>query len=278
MTKSKVVYVCRNCGYDSPKWNGRCPSCGEWNTFTEEVVSAGGRSHASHAPSEKAAEPVAVVDLAAGGETRMDLHDDELNRVLGGGLVPGSLVLLGGEPGIGKSTLILQTVLRLGSLRTLYVSGEESAGQIKMRADRIGRDAGNCYVYCDTSLENIFSAIKKVGPQLVVVDSIQTVELQGVPTAAGSIPQVRSCASRLQELAKTLNISVFLTGHVTKTGDLAGPRTLEHVVDTVLYLEGDSGTHTRIIRSVKNRFGPSHELGLFEMKENGMVEVERAEI
>ena len=274
MAKSKVVYVCRNCGYDSPKWNGRCPSCGEWNTFTEEAVSAGSRSRASHASSEKAAEPVAVADLAAGGETRMDLHDDELNRVLGGGLVPGSLVLLGGEPGIGKSTLILQTVLRLGSLRTLYVSGEESSGQIKMRADRIGRDAGNCYVYCDTSLENIFSAIKKVGPQLVVVDSIQTVMTDSIDSSPGSISQIRECAGLILKYAKESNIPFIIIGHINKDGNIAGPKVLEHVVDAVLQFEGDRHYVYRIVRSIKNRFGSTSELGIYEMRQDGLRPVD----
>lgn len=285
MTKEKTAYVCDYCGYESAKWIGKCPSCGRWNTFKEFTVhkaaASAGRAAgvldilADRAPA--AERPVPVEQIEAAAEPRIDMGDAELNRVLGGGLVPGSLVLLGGEPGIGKSTLVLQTVLRLPGRRVLYVSGEESARQLKLRADRLVTEAaGECLVVCSTSLEQLFVHIRDTAPELVVVDSIQTLATETVDSSPGSITQIRECAAALLKYAKSSNIPVLLIGHINKEGTLAGPKVLEHIVDTVLQFEGDKHYMYRILRSIKNRFGSTSELGIYEMRQDGLRQVTNA--
>lgn len=273
------MYVCESCGQESVKWIGKCPSCGQWNTFKEIRVApvaatkSGGRSGA--ATSHDASRPIPLSDIRADAEPRIDLMDQELNRVLGGGLVPGSLVLLGGEPGIGKSTLVLQTILRLGQKKILYVSGEESARQLKLRADRLqphtdnAADAG-LLVVCDTSLESIFRHIEAEKPDLVVIDSIQTIYTESVESSPGSLSQIRECAAALLKHAKSGGPSIILIGHINKEGTLAGPKVLEHIVDTVLQFEGDQHYLYRILRSQKNRFGSTAELGIYEMRGDGL--------
>lgn len=297
MAKDKIAYVCSNCGQESTKWIGKCPSCGQWNTFKEirvapEVV--GQVSAASAASSVRRernagnARPLALREISSKDEPRIDMCDGELNRVLGGGLVPGSIVLLGGEPGIGKSTLTLQTILNLTGRRILYVSGEESAHQLKMRAERImsageqaggisadleGNKADNCLVLCDTSLESIFKNIQEVNPDIVVIDSIQTISTDSVDSSPGSVTQVRECASALLRFAKSSGVPVILIGHINKEGTLAGPKILEHIVDTVIQFEGDQHYMYRILRSTKNRFGSTSELGIYEMRQDGLRQV-----
>lgn len=279
MAKDKIAYVCSNCGQESAKWVGKCPSCGQWNTFKEIRISAdtGQNAAASAAAATRAKtrstenRPLSLRDISAKDEPRIDMLDAELNRVLGGGLVPGSIVLLGGEPGIGKSTLTLQTILRMADRKILYVSGEESARQLKMRADRIEHTAGdNCLILCETSLEAIFRHIKDVTPELVIVDSIQTICTETVDSSPGSITQVRECASALLRFAKSSGIPVILIGHINKEGTLAGPKILEHIVDTVIQFEGDRHYMYRILRSIKNRFGSTSELGIYEMRNDGL--------
>lgn len=283
MAKDKVVYVCKECGQESPKWVGRCPSCGQWNTYVEQVVR---RETASRLLPEGLGEktervkPRTLSEIETREEPRIDMHDAELNRVLGGGLVQGSLVLLGGEPGIGKSTLVLQTVMNLRNLRILYVSGEESARQLKLRANRLnveqaqgGQDSQECLIVCETSLEQIFNHIKNTQPQLVIIDSIQTISTEAVESSPGSLSQVRECAAMLLKFAKTQNVPVILIGHITKEGTLAGPKVLEHIVDTVLQFEGDQHYLYRILRSIKNRFGSTAELGIYEMRADGLRQV-----
>lgn len=279
--KEKIQYVCNSCGYDTPKWIGRCPSCGEWNTFVE--VKVGGKNKAlKDATSEYSLtsgnSPVSMSNIETEKETRINLFDGELNRVLGGGLVPGSLTLLGGEPGIGKSTLILQTVLRLKGIKTLYVSGEESARQLKLRADRLveehGNDFGDVEVLCEAMMEKVFEQIKAVQPGLVIIDSIQTMATELVESSPGSVSQIRECAALLLKFAKESNIPVILIGHITKEGSIAGPKILEHMVDTVLQFEGDQHYMYRIVRAIKNRFGSTAELGIYEMRQSGLREVE----
>lgn len=275
MAKEKIVYVCTNCGQDSPKWIGKCPSCGQWNTYVEEVVrKETPRSKvATHGLESMKQKPVRIHEISAGEEQRLDMGDDELNRVLGGGLVQGSLTLIGGEPGIGKSTLILQTVLRLSNRRILYVSGEESARQLKLRADRIGHPAGDCIIACETSLEQIFVHIKNVEPDLVVIDSIQTISSENIDSSPGSIVQVRECSASILKFAKETSVPVILIGHINKEGSIAGPKVLEHIVDTVLQFEGDQHYMYRILRSIKNRFGSTAELGIYEMRQDGLRQV-----
>ncbi|KGF17565.1 DNA repair protein RadA [Prevotella sp. S7-1-8] len=288
MAKEKIMYVCSNCGYDSSKWLGKCPSCGEWSSFKEIKVSGTtGTSAASNAamtlrhggrrPAVNIASQVKVVrlnEIAAKDEPRIDTHDKELNRVLGGGVVPGSITLLGGEPGIGKSTLTLQTILGMPERRILYVSGEESAHQIKMRAERLSStNAENIFILCENSLENIFGHIQEVLPELVVIDSIQTMCTETVDSSPGSVTQVRECAATLLRFAKTSGVPVILIGHINKEGTLAGPKILEHIVDTVIQFEGDQHYMYRILRSVKNRFGSTSELGIYEMCQDGLREV-----
>ncbi len=282
MAKDKIAYVCSNCGQESAKWIGKCPSCGQWNTFKEIRVAADTGTQAARqaAVSVRSAmdkgknRPLFLREISAHDEPRMDMHDDELNRVLGGGLVPGSIVLLGGEPGIGKSTLTLQTILRLKDRRILYVSGEESAHQLKMRAERIVHEQNEtCQILCETSLENIFAHIRDVKPELVIIDSIQTIATEEVDTSPGSVTQVRECASALLRFAKTSGVPVILIGHINKEGTLAGPKILEHIVDTVIQFEGDQHYMYRILRSIKNRFGSTSELGIYEMQQSGLRQV-----
>ncbi len=275
MAKEKTVYVCTECGYETPKWIGKCPSCGQWNTFKEMTVRKSSVSSSAVQPFRQErgkARPKRMNEIEAGEEIRIDMQDAEFNRVLGGGLVPGSLVLLGGEPGIGKSTLILQTVLRLKGRQVLYVSAEESERQLKLRADRITHDA-DCEVLCETSLEEILTQIKNVRPDIVVIDSIQTIATEAVESSPGSISQVRECATLLLKMAKQSGISVIIIGHINKEGALAGPKILEHIVDTVIQFEGDQHHLYRILRSIKNRFGSTSEIGIYEMRADGLRQV-----
>lgn len=274
MAKTKSVYVCSNCGNDSPKWLGKCPICGEWNTYVEEVVSKStDKKRTDILFDTPKAKPILLKDVETGEEPRLNLQDGELNRVLGGGLVPGSLTLLGGEPGIGKSTLILQTVLGLDALKTLYISGEESARQLKLRADRIKSDSQNCYIVCETNLDQIFVHIQNTKPNLVIIDSIQTIFTDSVESSPGSVSQVRECSASILKFAKETNTPVILIGHINKEGSIAGPKVLEHIVDTVLQFEGDQHYMYRILRSIKNRFGSTAELGIYEMRQSGLREV-----
>ncbi len=269
--KYKSSWFCNECGAESPKWTGKCPECGAWNTMVEERVPTTSRTP-SPVQGVKSV-PVAISDITAGEETRIKMPSGELNRVLGGGLVNGSLVLIGGEPGIGKSTLVLQNVLAIKSQTILYVSGEESATQLKMRADRIGRGSDNAFIVCETSLERIFEHIERVQPTLLIVDSVQTIASDALESAAGSVSQVRECAARLLQFAKQTSTPVILIGHITKDGTLAGPKVLEHIVDAVLQFEGDSKYMYRILRPIKNRFGSTSELGIYEMVTKGLREV-----
>lgn len=273
MAKDKIQYVCSACGYDSPKWIGKCPACGEWNTFVEQKV--GGKKSfdkrlqfsADSAPTTKA---IRMSQIETSEEPRINLMDAELNRVLGGGLVPGSLTLLGGEPGIGKSTLILQTVLRLKGKTVLYVSGEESARQIKLRADRITQEESGVLVVCESMIEKIFAHVENASPDVLVIDSIQTIATEAVESAPGSVSQIRECAALLLKFAKESGIPVIIIGHITKDGSIAGPKILEHMVDTVLQFEGDQHYMYRIVRAIKNRFGSTAELGIYEMLQSGL--------
>lgn len=274
--KNKTVYVCSNCGNDSPKWIGKCPVCGEWNTYVEEIVSATSTSWRDQVATifdTVKSKPLLLKDVLTGEDPRIDLLDGELNRVLGGGMVPGSLILLGGEPGIGKSTLILQTVLNLSNIKTLYVSGEESAKQLKLRADRINNQNESCYIVCETRLEEIFVHVQNTKPDLVVIDSIQTIFSESVESSPGSVSQVRECASAILKFAKETSTPVILIGHINKEGNIAGPKVLEHIVDTVIQFEGDQHYMYRILRGIKNRFGSTAELGIYEMRQNGLREV-----
>ena len=274
MAKIKSVYVCSECGNDSPKWMGQCPSCGAWNTYVEEVIRKEAPSRQLYARDEKnRAKPQRLREVKAGEESRIDLHNQELNRVLGGGLVKGSLALIGGDPGIGKSTLVLQTVLSLPSIKTLYVSGEESANQIKLRAERLGGDASDCFIYCETNLEQVLHEALQIRPDLMVIDSIQTLYSETAESSPGSITQVRECSAAILKFAKEQDIPVLLIGHINKEGSIAGPKVLEHIVDTVLQFEGDRHYMYRILRTIKNRFGSAAELGIFEMRQDGLREV-----
>ena len=275
MAKVKKAYFCKSCGFEAPKWLGRCPSCGEWNTFAEEVVAKAPSSlSAAVAANAPQTPPQRVRDIERSSHRRLDLHNAEVNRVLGGGLVPGSLVLLGGEPGIGKSTLSLQLALTNHSLRTLYVSGEESAEQIGMRAERLGIGNDECYVYSETSLENILAQMAQYNPDVAVIDSIQTIYTETVDSSAGSVTQIRECAASLLKYAKTTGTSIFIIGHITKDGTIAGPKILEHIVDVVLQFEGDGNNIYRILRGIKNRFGATFEIGVFEMLDAGLRTVD----
>ena len=271
MAKVKKAYFCKNCGFEAPKWLGRCPSCGEWTPFPEDIVAReSGSVPANVAGSLPAAKPQRVRDIRESEHRRMDLGNSEVNRVLGGGMVPGSLILLGGEPGIGKSTLSLQLALAANGLKTLYVSGEESAEQIKMRAGRIGIGNDECLIYPETLLENIVAQIAEHRPDLVVIDSIQTIYTDLLDSSAGSVSQIRECAATLLKYAKSTGTSIFIIGHITKDGTIAGPKILEHIVDVVLQFEGDSNNIYRILRGIKNRFGATFEIGVFEMLDNGL--------
>lgn len=270
--KTKTAYLCSNCGYDSPKWLGKCPSCGEWNTFVEERVPAKG-SRSARGGLVRSTAPVRLSEIEVTSEQRVRMPSEELNRVLGGGLVAGSLTLIGGEPGIGKSTLLLQNILSIRNRRILYVSGEESASQLRLRADRLGKVSDNTFILCETSLESIFSHIDNVEPELLVVDSIQTICSADVESAAGSVSQVRECAASLLRYAKESGVPVILVGHINKDGAIAGPKVLEHIVDTVLQFEGDRQYLYRILRTIKNRFGSTSEIGIYEMVQRGLREV-----
>ena len=275
--KVKTVYFCQNCGVQSPKWVGKCPSCNEWNTYVEEVVQKNEPS-ASSAISKtsyhkKTADAVLIHEIGEQTEARIEIIDKELSRVLGGGIVPGSLVLFGGEPGIGKSTLMLQLALQEKNLKVLYISGEESEQQIKMRASRIGLQNNQCYIFTETSTSNIISKTDEIQPQLIVIDSIQTLYSPSMESSPGSVSQIRQCAAELMKLAKESAIPVFLIGHVTKDGSLAGPKVLEHIVDTVLQFEGERNHVYRLLRTTKNRFGSTNELGIYEMQGTGLREV-----
>lgn len=277
MAKTKTTFYCQRCGAHSPKWQGQCPSCNEWNTLVEEVVV----KPSANTPSWKSgngtstiavqAKPLSEVDHKE--EPRLSCPDMELNRVLGGGIVPGSMVLIGGEPGIGKSTLLLQVALQLSPLKILYVSGEESERQLKMRADRLGKPSDSCFVLTETSTQKVFKQIEKVKPQLVVIDSIQTLHSANIDSAAGSVSQIRQSTAELIKFAKETGTPVFLIGHITKEGTIAGPKLLEHMVDTVLQFEGDRHLSYRILRTTKNRFGSTAELGIYEMRSDGLREV-----
>ncbi len=275
MAKVKKSFVCQSCGNSSPQWVGRCPSCGEWNTYVEEIqVKESAKSAGkSLVTKETGRKPQRVQEVDFENRPRLVLPDAELNRVLGGGLVSGSLILLGGEPGIGKSTLLLQMVLQLTNKKVLYVSGEESEHQIKMRAERIGIQNETCYLYTETNLDNIFVHVNNMEPDLVVVDSIQTMQTPLLDSSAGSISQIRECASEWLKYAKTTGTPVLLVGHINKEGNIAGPKVLEHMVDTVLQFEGDRNHIFRLLRAVKNRFGSTHELGIYEMEGSGLREV-----
>lgn len=279
MAKEKTVYVCSQCGNDSPKWVGKCPACGAWNSYVEQAVRKDSPREQAHRAvlgnlSGERPKPRPFREIEIGEEMRLDTNDTELNRVLGGGLVPGSLVLLGGEPGIGKSTLVLQTCLRMPGRRILYVSGEESPRQLKLRAERISHTpSDDCLIVCENSLEQIYTHIKNVCPELVIIDSIQTISTEAVDSSAGSITQVRECAASILKFAKETGTPVILIGHINKEGTLAGPKVLEHIVDTVIQFEGDQHYMYRILRSIKNRFGSTAELGIYEMRSDGLRQV-----
>ena len=275
MSKTKTTFFCQNCGAQSAKWVGRCPSCGEWNTYVEEVIrrEEKGRSSFEFNGSERSQKPVAINEVTLDTGQRIDLRNNELNRVLGGGLVPGSVVLIGGEPGIGKSTLMLQVALHRKDLKVLYISGEESNQQLRMRGERIGILNENCLLYTETCIQEIFRHVDSIKPELIIVDSIQTLFTDNIESSAGSISQIRESAAELQRYAKITGIPLFLIGHITKDGNIAGPKVLEHMVDTVLTFEGDRNYGYRILRSVKNRFGSTSELGIFEMQDSGLREV-----
>lgn len=280
MAKLKSVFFCQNCGNESSKWLGRCPACGEWNSFVEEVVNKAPASSSIKkgvsivSANDERTRPVLIENIEVTQEVRFDTKCAEFNRVLGGGLVPGSMVLIGGEPGIGKSTLVLQVVLNIEGKKTLYVSGEESLNQLKMRAERLGSYANKqCYFVSDNSLERIFTHIKNVQPELLIIDSIQTIETELVESAAGSVSQVRECAAQILRYAKESNTPVLMIGHITKDGTIAGPKILEHIVDTVIQFEGDQHYMYRILRAIKNRFGSTSEIGIFEMQHSGLREV-----
>lgn len=276
MAKSKTVFYCQSCGYESAKWLGKCPSCNSWNSFAEEVITkqeSTKNEWRQESVKQKLAKPRTLNEIESSRDIRWDSGDAELNRVLGGGVVPGSLILIGGEPGIGKSTLMLQAGLRLKGQRVLYVSGEESEQQIKMRAERMNDDSENFYILTETNTKNIFKSIEGLEPQVVIIDSIQTLYSDQMESSAGSIGQVRQCSGELMKFAKETNTPVFLIGHITKDGMLAGPKVLEHMVDTVLQFEGDRHLAYRILRTTKNRFGSTSEIGIYEMLGTGLREV-----
>ena len=278
MAKNKMVFFCRECGYESAKWMGQCPGCKSWNTFTEEPVAVKPSGRVNALKTDGKAEPVKLSQVSVDEKDRISTNMEELDRVLGGGIVPGSLILVGGDPGIGKSTLLLQVCRNLSdkALDVLYISGEESLRQIKMRANRLGEFGDRLSLLCEINLEVIEEIIRKLQPKVVVIDSIQTMYSEEVKAAPGSVSQVRESTAVLLQLAKGLGITIFIVGHVTKEGTVAGPRVLEHMVDTVLYFEGDRHASYRILRGVKNRFGSTNEIGVFEMREQGLMEVANA--
>ena len=273
MAKEKSIFFCSNCGNESPKWLGKCPACGEWNTYTEERMKVSKNARSLLPQSKLESHPLKLSEIKQESLERLSMPSGELNRVLGGGLVPGSIILIGGEPGIGKSTLVLQNMIRIRSRKVLYVSGEESAQQLKMRAERLGVDGGECYIVCETSLEIIFQHINNSNPGIVVIDSIQTIASEALESAVGSVGQVRECAAALLKYAKESGVPVILIGHINKEGSIAGPKVLEHIVDAVLQFEGDRHYMYRILRSIKNRFGSTSEMGIYEMTQVGLREV-----
>jgi DNA repair protein RadA/Sms len=276
MAKVKTSFYCQSCGHESPKWLGKCPSCAAWNSFSEELVQKekAPKTWIKGDQPARAPQPVRISDVEQHAEVRIDMGDRELNRILGGGLVPGSLILLGGEPGIGKSTLMLQVAVKSTKLKVLYVSGEESEQQIRMRAERIGIQNADCFVLAETGMQRIFQHIQQVQPQLLVIDSIQTLQTDTIESSPGSVSQIRECTAELLRYAKESSTPVMLIGHITKDGQIAGPKILEHMVDVVLQFEGDRNHLYRIVRSVKNRFGSTAEMGIYEMAGEGLREVE----
>ena len=271
--KTKTVWFCKSCGNESPKWMGRCPACGEWNTMVEETVATGKKASVADRVPGAGQKPMPLSEIDSSVENRISLNNDEVDRILGGGLVEGSLVLIGGEPGIGKSTLSLQIPLNCPDLKTLYVTGEESARQVKLRASRIGGDDVNCLIYSETLMENIIAEAKSIMPDLMVVDSVQTMFSQNVESSPGSVTQIKETAAMLLRFAKETGVPVILIGHITKEGSIAGPKILEHIVDVVLQFEGDNRGAYRLLRSIKNRFGSTSELAVFEMTGKGLREV-----
>ncbi len=272
MAKTRSVYVCQNCGTESAKWIGKCPSCQEWNTYTEKIL----QKQQKGVPAYKKNidnQPQVISSISSSDKKRINTCNGELNAILGGGIVPGSIILIGGEPGIGKSTLALQIALNIKTQKTLYISGEESGEQLKLRAERIGVDNDQCYILNETLLEEAFVHIENLAPDLLIIDSIQTLYTEAIESSPGSISQIRECAGRLMQFAKTKDIPVFLIGHINKEGHIAGPKVLEHIVDTVLQFEGDQNHMYRILRSTKNRFGSTSELGIFEMQSSGLKEI-----
>ena len=272
MKKIHTAFFCQKCGYQSPKWLGKCPQCNSWNTLVEEIINKS-NSKTTINKKSKQNSPVLINDIENTSEKRIISPDNELNRVLGGGIVPGSLILLGGDPGIGKSTLLLQFALQSVNKKILYVSGEESEKQIKMRAERINKNSKNCYILTETQTQNIFLQIEKLNPEIVIIDSIQTLNTLHIDSSPGSVSQVRECTAELMKFAKENGIAIILIGHINKDGAIAGPKILEHMVDTVLQFEGDRNHVYRIIRTIKNRFGSASELGVYEMNQNGLREV-----
>ena len=274
MAKARVRFFCKSCGHEASKWLGKCPNCEQWNTFSEEIVEKKTSSvKLWNKNTTQKAQPKKVVEIIDGNEQRIFLPDNELNRVLGGGLVTGSITLIGGEPGIGKSTLLLQLALNVQK-KVLYISGEESESQLKMRADRIGINNGNCYVLCETSLTSLINHLQHDQPEILIVDSVQTLATDAIDSPPGSISQIKECTAELLRFAKETNVPVFLIGHINKDGNIAGPKVLEHMVDTVLQFEGDRHYNYRILRTLKNRFGSASEIGIYEMRGNGLREIE----
>ncbi len=275
MSKIKTSYFCQNCGNSSPKWMGKCSSCNEWNTYVEEVIQKDKRIAFTgfSSSTQRAQKPRLINEIEQSSDFRISTTDEELDRVLGGGIVPGSVVLFGGEPGIGKSTLMLQLALSLKKLKVLYVSGEESDLQIKMRAERLSAKNDNCFILTETSTQNIFAQINELEPQIVIIDSIQTLHSAHIESTPGSVSQIKECAAELLKYAKESNTPVFLVGHITKDGNIAGPKILEHMVDTVLQFEGDRHYVYRLLRTTKNRFGGTNELGIYEMQRDGLRQV-----
>jgi len=273
MAKVKSAFFCQNCGHETPKWLGKCPSCSEWNTFVEEIIGNNSSDIVAFSTSKRNSKPQVLQEIENQEHARIKLNDQELNRVLGGGIVPGSLILFGGEPGIGKSTLILQIAIKESNLKVLYVSGEESEQQIKMRAERIGLENKDCFILTETNIQNIVSQAEEIKPSLLVIDSIQTIYNPSIESSPGSISQVRECTAKLLRYAKQSNTPIFLIGHITKEGSLAGPKVLEHMVDTVMQFEGDRNHVYRLLRTIKNRFGSTNELGIYEMLGNGLRQV-----
>jgi len=273
MAKVKSAFFCQNCGHETPKWLGKCPSCSEWNTFVEEIIGNNSSDIVAFSTSKRNSKPQVLQEIENQEHARIELNDQELNRVLGGGIVPGSLILFGGEPGIGKSTLILQIAIKESNLKVLYVSGEESEQQIKMRAERIGLENKDCFILTETNIQNIVSQAEEIKPSLLVIDSIQTIYNPSIESSPGSISQVRECTAKLLRYAKQSNTPIFLIGHITKEGSLAGPKVLEHMVDTVMQFEGDRNHVYRLLRTIKNRFGSTNELGIYEMLGNGLRQV-----